>query len=168
LFRMLRSALSVSGRVASSGVRALSNSSVANAKPSKEEVSEVFQDNAASSRRHAFSLNRVELIGGVAEMPRKMVAKNGKDYVMFNVITNLRNKTSTGEVVDRADRHSVTAFGRLAEIVEEKVAKGTRVLVHGRLHQSGGVLQEDGNRTPRQTYVQAETVQLLAKGGDRF
>lgn len=33
-------------------------------------------------------MNRVELIGGVAEAPIQRVTRNGGDYVTFNMITN--------------------------------------------------------------------------------
>ncbi|KAF8359986.1 mtss-1 [Pristionchus pacificus] len=164
MLRMLRSAVAVSSRIAT-GVRAMSTSAVSksDAKPSKADMNEVFKDNAAPRRRNAYSVNRVELIGGVSDEPRKLVAKNGKDYVILNVITNNTTKLPGGEVVETADRHSVTVFGKAADFVERNVTKGTRVVVHGRLHQSGGKLKEDGTYSQRQTNIHAEMVTPLAR-----
>ncbi|GMR40870.1 hypothetical protein PMAYCL1PPCAC_11065, partial [Pristionchus mayeri] len=162
---MFRSVVAVSSRVAT-GARALSTSAVSKAAPTNAEVEEVFKDRTPQ-RRHAYSLNRVELLGGVAATPKRLVAKNGNDYLLFNVITNHSTRTASGEFFDQTDMHTVTVFGRQVDDVEAKVDKGSRVLVHGRLRTFGGQLKEDGSRAPRQTSIQAESVQVMAKrGGD--
>uniref|UniRef100_A0A8R1EQZ2 Single-stranded DNA-binding protein n=1 Tax=Caenorhabditis japonica TaxID=281687 RepID=A0A8R1EQZ2_CAEJA len=61
------------------------------------------------------------------------------------------------------ERHSVTVFGKQAEILSKTIKKGSRLLVQGRLHYSGGQKDEHGNRTPRQTYIIANNVQPLAR-----
>ena len=67
-----------------------------------------------------------------------------------------------GEEIETKERHSITAFGKLAQVVEKNLDKGSRVLIHGRLHNAGGLLQENGERTPRQVYIHAEMITPLA------
>ncbi|GMS87476.1 hypothetical protein PENTCL1PPCAC_9651, partial [Pristionchus entomophagus] len=165
IFRMLRSAVAVSSRVAA-GVRTLSTSVVCKDRPSRTEVDEVFKDRSQAPRKQGFSLNRVELVGGVAADPRKHVARNGKDYILFNLITNSSTTNRDGERFDQMEVHTISAFGKQAEYVERTIQKGTRVMVHGHLHQYGGVVKEDGTRTPRQTSIIADTVAPLARASD--
>ncbi|VDM49905.1 unnamed protein product [Toxocara canis] len=133
--------------------------------PSKEDVDQLFSagDDAKTKRRHAFSLNRVELIGGVAEDPLQRVTRSGADYVTFNMITNLEFRRQDGERGDQSELHSISVFGRAGEFVLRNVHKGgTRVFVSGRLHYQA-MTRDDGARMGRMATINAETVQPLAK-----
>uniref|UniRef100_A0A1I7UUZ2 Single-strand binding protein n=1 Tax=Caenorhabditis tropicalis TaxID=1561998 RepID=A0A1I7UUZ2_9PELO len=109
------------------------------------------------------SVNKVELVGGVALDPLFKEAKNGKPYLLFNIITNSYHKLQDGSTLDNTERHSVTVFGKQAEILSKTIKKGSRLMVSGRLHYSGGQKDEQGNRTPRNTYIIANNVQPLAR-----
>ncbi|GMS87491.1 hypothetical protein PENTCL1PPCAC_9666, partial [Pristionchus entomophagus] len=165
LFRMLRSAVAVSSHVAA-GVRTLSTSVVCKDRPARTEVDEVFKDKTQAPRRQGFSFNRVELVGGVSEEPSKKVAKNGKDYITFKMITNSSTTRADGERFDHIDKHLITVAGKTAEYVERNIQKGTRVMVLGRLSSTGGRVQEDGTTSPVKTTVFAETVMPLARASD--
>ncbi|KAK6011044.1 hypothetical protein OSTOST_23882, partial [Ostertagia ostertagi] len=69
--------------------------------PTKKEVEALFADNADSApqerRGNAYSLNRVEIIGGVANDPVFKTARNDRPYAMLNVITNSRQRLANGE-----------------------------------------------------------------------
>uniref|UniRef100_W6NRG3 Primosome PriB single-strand DNA-binding domain containing protein n=1 Tax=Haemonchus contortus TaxID=6289 RepID=W6NRG3_HAECO len=160
---MLR-ATSVVSRLASRGF-SLSASRSAE-QPTKKEVEALFAENPPQERRaHAYSLNRVEIIGGVANDPVFKTAKNDRPYAIVNVITNSRQRLANGEYRDQTERHTITAFGRTAEFVANNIKRGTRVLVNARLHYTGGQLDDQGVRSPRQTHLHAETIQPLARGG---
>lgn len=47
------------------------------------------------------SLNKVELVGGVANDPFFKITKNGRPFALVNVITNSRLRLESGEFVDR-------------------------------------------------------------------
>ncbi|KAK5976935.1 hypothetical protein GCK32_007110, partial [Trichostrongylus colubriformis] len=129
-------------------------------------VEALFAENPTQERRgNAYSLNRVEIIGGVANDPVYKTAKNDRPYAILNVITNSRQRLANGEFREQSERHTVTAFGRTAEFVANNIKRGQRVLVNARLHYTGGQLDEQGIRSPRQTHLHAETVQPLARGG---
>ncbi|KJH46495.1 single-strand binding family protein [Dictyocaulus viviparus] len=126
-------------------------------------VEALFADNPQERRGNAFSMNRVEIIGGVANDPVSRTAKNDRPYALLNVITNSRLRLANGEYRDQIERHTVTAFGKTAEFVANNIRKGQRVLINAKLHYSGGTLDGQGVRTPRQTHIHAENIQPLAR-----
>ncbi|KAJ1346401.1 hypothetical protein KIN20_001179 [Parelaphostrongylus tenuis] len=135
--------------------------------PTQKEVEELFAETPQERRGNAYSMNRVEIIGGVANDPVCKVAKNDRPYAMLNVITNARLRLANGEYKDQIERHTITAFGKTAEFVANNIRKGQRVLINARLHYSGGTLDDQGVRTPRHTHIHAENIQPLARrGGD--
>ncbi|CAP27137.1 Protein CBR-MTSS-1 [Caenorhabditis briggsae] len=149
-----------------STVRCMSlTSKLAAEQPSKQEVDDLFAEKPAhqQERRHAYSLNKVELVGGVALDPMFKEAKNGKPYLLFNMITNSQYKQQDGNVVEQSERHVVTVFGKQAESLSKTIKKGSRLMVQGRLHYNGGQKDAEGNRSQRNTYIIANTVQPLAR-----
>ncbi|CAI2348547.1 unnamed protein product [Caenorhabditis sp. 36 PRJEB53466] len=165
---MLRSLSTIS----KSTVRCMSLSSkLAAEQPSKQDVDDLFAEKPShqnqyqhdEKRRHAYSVNKVELVGGVALDPLFKTGKNEKPYLLFNIITNSYYKQADGSTVDQTERHAVTVFGRQAEALSKVIKKGSRLLVQGRLHYNGGQKDEQGNRSPRNTYIIAHSVQPLAR-----
>ncbi|VDL85053.1 unnamed protein product [Nippostrongylus brasiliensis] len=150
-------------RLASRGL-SLSSARAAE-QPTKKEVEALFAEAPQERRGNAYSMNRVEIVGGVANDPLFKTAKNDRPFALLNVITNSRLRLANGEYRDQTERHTITAFGRTAEFVANNIKKGQRVLVNARLHYTGGQLDENGVRSPRQTHLHAETVQPLARPG---
>ncbi|EFP13293.1 hypothetical protein GCK72_009339 [Caenorhabditis remanei] len=160
---MLRSLSTIS----KSTVRCMSlTSKLAAEQPSKQEVDDLFAEKPShqnDQRRHAYSMNKVELVGGVALDPLYKEAKNGKPYLLFNLITNSQFRQQDGTTFDQTERHVITVFGKNAENLSKTIKKGSRLMVQGRLHYNGGQKDEQGNRTQRNTYIIANTVQPLAR-----
>lgn len=71
------------------------------------------------------SLNRIEVIGNVGKDPMTRQV-NGQTVAEFSIATT--EKWTTGE---RTDWHRVTAWGKLAEIVEQYVRKGDKLFIAG-------------------------------------
>ncbi|CAI5444352.1 unnamed protein product [Caenorhabditis angaria] len=126
-------------------------------------VNDLFSEQPEEKRRHAFSINKVELVGGVAVDPIYRTGKNNKSYLLFNLITNHSFKTHDGNYVDQTERHTVTVFGNRAEELFKSIKKGNRLNVQGRLHYSGGQKDEAGNRTQRNTYIIANHVEHVTR-----
>ncbi|TKR67921.1 hypothetical protein L596_023993 [Steinernema carpocapsae] len=133
-------------------------------RPDESEVQGLFNADRPKRRYNAVSMNRVELIGGVAAEPIQRTTRGGRDYVLFNLITN-RNyeRSNSGERVNETEMHAVTAFGNLASVVANRIEKGTRVFISGRLHYEEGQMKPDGSRGPRSAQVVAELIQPLAR-----
>lgn len=71
------------------------------------------------------SLNRIEVIGRVGQDP-KIRQAGGSSVAEFSVATS--EKWSNGE---RTDWHRISAWGKLADIVEQYVRKGDLVFIAG-------------------------------------
>uniref|UniRef100_A0A8R1DK31 Uncharacterized protein n=1 Tax=Caenorhabditis japonica TaxID=281687 RepID=A0A8R1DK31_CAEJA len=73
--------------------------------PSKQDVDDLFAEKPShlqtDKRRHAYSINKVELVGGVALDPLLRTGKNEKQYLLFNIITNSYYTQADGNQVDQ-------------------------------------------------------------------
>ena len=79
------------------------------------------------------TVNRIELIGYMGAMPEMRYTANGAPVTNFSMATNRIWKSQDGESQKQTDWHRVTAWGRLAEVVNQYMGKGKRVRVIGRL-----------------------------------
>ena len=80
------------------------------------------------------SLNRVELIGHLGAAPEVKYLPSGEAVANMSLATDESYKDKqTGQTVARTEWHRVTAFGKLAEIAGQYLAKGSKVFIEGRL-----------------------------------
>lgn len=79
------------------------------------------------------TINRIELIGYMGAMPEMHFTANGVCVTNFSLATNRIWRDQTGETRKATDWHRVTTWGRLAEVVNQYMAKGKRVRVIGHL-----------------------------------
>ena len=82
----------------------------------------------------ARSLNKVMLIGNLGADPEVRYTAGGAAVANVRLATtdSWRDKDS-GETQERTEWHRVVFFGRLAEIVEQYVKKGSQLFIEGRL-----------------------------------
>jgi len=77
--------------------------------------------------------NRVQLIGNLGNAPEIRKTETGKKLVRFSVATNESYKNSNGEKVTETQWHHLVAWGKLADIAEKFLNKGTEVAIEGKL-----------------------------------
>jgi single-strand DNA-binding protein len=77
--------------------------------------------------------NKVQLIGNLGNAPEVRNTESGKKLVRFSVATNEVYNNSRGEKVKETQWHNVIAWGKLAEIAEKYLQKGSEIAVEGRL-----------------------------------
>jgi single-strand DNA-binding protein len=77
--------------------------------------------------------NHVQLIGNMGDDPTVTNLDSGKKVAKFQLATNERYKNANGETVQNTDWHSIVAWGKTAEIVEQFGAKGREVGINGKL-----------------------------------
>jgi len=80
----------------------------------------------------AGSLNKVTLIGNVGRDPEVRTMNGGDMVANFSIATS----ESWGKGEERQERtewHKVVVWGKLAEIIEKYVLKGTKIYVEGQL-----------------------------------
>ena len=77
--------------------------------------------------------NKVQLIGNVGQEPSTTNLDNGKKVARLSLATNEHYKNNKGEKVQATDWHTVVAWGKTAEIIENYVSKGKEIAVEGKL-----------------------------------
>ena len=106
------------------------------------------------------TVNRIELIGFMGAMPEMRYTPNGAPVTNFSMATNRIWKGQDGESQKQTDWHRVTAWGRLAEVVNQYMGKGKRVRVIGRLEYQSWTDKETGALHSRAVIVASQVLFL--------
>jgi single-strand DNA-binding protein len=77
--------------------------------------------------------NKVQLIGYLGGQPDVRTTETGKKWARFSVATNEVYRTLKGDKVTETQWHSLVAWGKVAEIAEKFLNKGSEVAIEGRL-----------------------------------
>ena len=77
--------------------------------------------------------NKVQLIGHVGQKPQSRTFENDKKMVRFSVATNETYRNAQGVKVTDTQWHNLVAFGKVAEIAEKYLDKGSEVALEGKL-----------------------------------
>jgi single-strand DNA-binding protein len=79
------------------------------------------------------ALNRVQLIGRLGKDPEGKFTPTGKKVANFSVAVSNHWKTKEGEAKEYTEWVNVEVWGRLGEICQEYLKKGSLVFIEGRL-----------------------------------
>ncbi len=77
--------------------------------------------------------NTVQLIGQVGQEPEIKTFEKGKKVANLILTTCDIYYRENGDKVEQTEWHRVTAWGKLADIVEKHVVKGKEIAVEGKL-----------------------------------
>src|SRR5690606_41195450 len=77
--------------------------------------------------------NKVQLIGNAGNDPEIKIFEAGKKLARLVIATNESYFNDKGEKVTDTQWHTVTAWGKTAEIIEKYVKKGKEIAVEGKL-----------------------------------
>lgn len=105
------------------------------------------------------SLNRAMIIGNLTRNPELRTIPSGASVASFGVATNRSWTDKNGQKQEEAQFHNIVAWGKLAEICNQYLAKGRRVYVEGRL-QTREWEGQDGVKRQR-TEIVAENMIML-------
>jgi single-strand DNA-binding protein len=111
----------------------------------------------------AKSVNKVILVGNVGQDPEVKYTPSGVPVARVSLATNERFKDGNDQWQDRTEWHSIVAWQRLAEIVGEYVAKGSKLYVEGKLQTSSWEDRQSGERKYRTEIVARELLLLGAR-----
>ena len=106
------------------------------------------------------SVNKVILVGNVGKDPEVRYSQSGTPVANFSLATNERFKDRNDEWQERTEWHNIVAWQRLAEIVGEYVAKGSKLYVEGKIQTSSWEDRQSGERKYR-TAIVARDLLLL-------
>ncbi len=105
------------------------------------------------------SLNKAMIIGHVGADPEMRYTNNNTPVTNLSVATNTTSQDQQGNRQDQTEWHRVNLFGRLAEVAQNYLKKGSMVYVEGRL-QTRQYEDRDGN-TRYSTEILANTMTML-------
>ena len=81
----------------------------------------------------AGSYNKVIIVGNLGRDPEVRSMQSGDKVANLSIATSERWRDREGNSQERTEWHRVAIFGRVAEIAEKYLRKGSKVLVEGRL-----------------------------------
>ncbi|MDG1950669.1 MAG: single-stranded DNA-binding protein [bacterium] len=112
-----------------------------------------------------YSLNRATVIGNLTRDPEVKQIPSGQSVCSFSVATNRSWKGNDGSKQEATEFHNVVAWGKLAEICGQYLAKGRKVYIDGRL-QTRDWEGQDGVRRYRTEIVTENMIILDRAGGN--
>lgn len=109
------------------------------------------------------SWNRVELIGNLTRDPELRYTPSGTAVATIGLATNRTFNTADGEKREEVDFHKIVAWGKLAELCNQLLKKGSRVFMSGRL-QYREWQGQDGNKRRDAEIVLEDMILITPKG----
>ena len=109
-------------------------------------------------------LNRVQLIGHLGQDPETKYTATGTARTTFTVATSARWKDAAGQVQETTEWTRCVAWGTLAEVCAQYVAKGSYVYGAGRLHTLRWQDVATGERHARVEIVLDDVILLDRRG----
>ena len=79
------------------------------------------------------NLCKVQLIGNVGADPETRYSQQGTMMVSFRMAVNRRGRNPDGSPLEETEWFRITTTGRLAEICQQYITKGSPVFIDGRL-----------------------------------
>ena len=108
--------------------------------------------------------NKVQLIGHLGNQPDVRNTESGKKWARLSIATNEVYRNSKGEKVTETQWHNLVAWGKVAEIAEKYLNKGSEIIVEGKLI-SRSYTDKDGAKK-QITEVQVSEVLMLGAKPD--
>ncbi|MBF0260438.1 MAG: single-stranded DNA-binding protein [Magnetococcales bacterium] len=79
------------------------------------------------------SLNKVQIIGNIGKDPEIRDIRDGGKVANLQVATSETWKDQQGQKQEKTEWHLVVIFGKLAEIAQQYLRKGSKVYIEGQL-----------------------------------
>jgi len=107
------------------------------------------------------NLNKVYLIGRLASDPEFRTTPSGQEVASLRMVTNRIWNDQSGQKNESSEFHNVVVWGRLAQIANQYLNKGSMLMIEGRL-QTRSWEGKDGVKRYK-TEIVAESLQLGPK-----
>ena len=105
-------------------------------------------------------VNKVTILGRVGKTPEVKYLEGGMAVAKLTIATTEKYKNAKGEVVESTEWHNVTAWRKLAEIIEKYVQKGQLLYIEGKIKYSKS--EKDG-KTSYFTEIVANELKMFPK-----
>ena len=113
----------------------------------------------------------IVIVGNVGRDPEMRYTPSGQAVTSFSVASNRRYTSSNGEQVNETIWFRISAWGKQAEVCNQYLKKGSKVLVEGRLtpdKNTGGprIWQKQDGTSGSSFEVTASTIRFLTSRGE--
>lgn len=109
--------------------------------------------------------NKIILAGNLTRDIELRYTQGGMAIASTAIATNRKFKKQSGEQVDETMFIDIAFFGKTAEIANQYLRKGSKVLVEGRLKLDQWTDQQSGQKRSKHV-VSVESMQMLGSRGD--
>ena len=110
-------------------------------------------------------INKAVIVGTLGKDPEIRYAQNGNAVVNISVATNESWKDrQTGEAQQRTEWHRIVIFGKLGEIAQQYLKKGSQAYFEGRIKTSKW--QDDNGNDRYSTQIVANEMEMLGRRTD--
>ena len=114
----------------------------------------------------ARGVNKAVIVGTLGRDPEIRYSAKGNAVVSISVATNETWKDrETGEAQERTEWHRIVMFGKLGEIAQQYLKKGSQAYFEGRIKTSKWQDQSGNDRYT--TEIVANQMQMLGRREDR-
>jgi single-strand DNA-binding protein len=110
------------------------------------------------------SVNKVILVGRLGRDPESRFTSSGQQVCNFTLATDESFKDRAGERQKRTEWHRIVLWGRLAEISQQYLKRGTLVYIEGRLQTRQWDDRSGNKRTT--TEIVANVMRILSPRGE--
>jgi len=110
------------------------------------------------------SVNKAILVGRLGRDPETRYTGGGQAVANFSVATDHSYKDRNGERQKKTEWHKIVAWGKLAEIVQQYLKKGSLVYIEGRIETREWQDKEGQKRYS--TEIIASEMKMLGSKGD--
>ena len=108
--------------------------------------------------------NKVQLIGNLGNAPEIRTIESGKKMARFSIATNETYRNAKGEKITETQWHNIIAWGKVADIAEQFLSKGSEVAIEGKLV-NRNYTDKEGNKRFITEVVVNEILMLGEKRG---
>ena len=105
------------------------------------------------------SVNKVILVGRLGRDPETRYTSSGQAVCNFSIATDETYKDRSGERQKRTEWHKIVMWGKLAEIAQQYLKKGSQVYLEGRIQSRQWDDKEGQKRTSFE--IVANTMKML-------
>lgn len=98
-------------------------------------------------------VNKVILVGNIGQDPDIRFTADGKAIANLSLATSESWKDQQGNKQEKTEWHRIVVFGKLAEIVQQYVTKGSKLYVEGKLQTRKYQAQDGSDRYTTEVIV---------------
>tara|TARA_B100000965_G_C19197690_1_gene585956 strand:- start:197 stop:637 length:441 start_codon:yes stop_codon:yes gene_type:complete len=110
-------------------------------------------------------VNKVILVGNLGKKPEMRMSQSNVAVANFSVATSEEWKDrQSGDKKTKTEWHNVVFFGKLAEIAEQYLDKGSQVYIEGKLETS--TWKDDSGNDRKTTKVLGQELTMLGSRGN--